>query len=344
MNQLFTRIRSFQFKDPKNKTLFIIMAAVILLMTILMPSKFLTGINIQSMASQFPEFGFLALAMMLAMITGGIDLSVVATANFTGVIAALILSNSVESGMPGGTAMILAILAVLAVATLCGLFNGMLIAFVGVPAILATLGAQGLYMGLATVITEGYSISGFPSEFMVFGNGTFIGIPISFLMFIAGAVLVGILLNRTQQGFNMYMFGSSPTVSRYSGVDNTKVIIKTYLFTALLAGFASIIMISRANSMRPGYGTAYLLQAILVVVLGGADPDGGFGNVPGLIMAIVILQVTQSGLNILAFSPFFKKFMWGFALLLVMVINYLAQQHSDNKRVKQMKAKAAGSA
>jgi simple sugar transport system permease protein len=320
--------------------LFIIMLATILLMTVLMPSKFLSGINIQSMASQFPEFGFLALAMMLAMITGGIDLSVVATANLTGVVAALILSKSVESGMPGGTAMILAVLAVLGVATLCGLFNGFLISYIGVPAILATLGAQGLFMGLATVITKGYSISGFPASFMFFGNSNIIGIPVSFIMFVIGAVAVGIILNRTSQGFNMYMFGSSPTVSKYSGVDNTKVILKTYLLTALLAGFASIIMISRANSMRPGYGTAYLLQAILVVVLGGADPDGGFGNVPGVIMAIVILQVTQSGLNIMAFSPFFKKFMWGFALLLVMVLNYLAQQHKDYKRVKQMKEKA----
>ena len=97
-----------------------------------------------------------------------------------------------------------------------------------------------------------------------------------------------------------------------------------------------MIMISRVNSMRPGYGTAYLLQAILVVVLGGTDPDGGFGNVPGLVMGIVILQITQSGLNILSFSPFFKKFMWGLLLLLIMVLNFLVHKYSERRRILNM--------
>jgi simple sugar transport system permease protein len=102
-------------------------------------------------------------------------------------------------------------------------------------------------------------------------------------------------------------------------------------------------MISRANSMRPGYGSAYLLQAILVAVLGGTDPYGGFGSVKGLIMGIVILQITQSGLNIMSFSPFFKKFIWGFALLAIMVINYLVNKYNERKRViekNQEKAEA----
>ncbi|MCF7940591.1 MAG: ABC transporter permease [Spirochaetia bacterium] len=329
-------LRLVTFKNPKNKTLFIIMMAIVLVMALAMPSKFLTSINIQSMASQFPEFGFLALAMMLAMITGGIDLSVVAVANLTGVAAAKILSASVENGTPAGTAMVMAVLAILVVSALAGLANGSLIAFLGVPPILATLGTQGLFMGLSIVLTKGHSISGFPEEFMVIGNGNFLGIPISFILFLAAAYLVSVLLNKTQQGFNMFMIGSSPVVSKFSGVNNTKVLIKTYMLTALLAGLASVIMISRANSMRPGYGTAYLLQAILVVVLGGVDPDGGFGNIPGVIMAIFILQITQSGLNILAFSPFFKKFMWGFALLLVMVLNYLLQNRSSRRKIRLM--------
>jgi simple sugar transport system permease protein len=279
--------------------------------------------------------------MMLAMITGGIDLSVVSIANFTGVVAAMILSGSLHGEMPVGVLIILSIAAILGVAIVCGLINGILIALVGVPAILATLGTQGLFMGLAMVLTKGHSISGFPEQFMVIGNGNFIGIPISFLLFVLFSFIVSILLNRTQQGFNMFMVGTSPVVARFSGVNNSKVLIKTYIITAVLAGCASIIMISRANSMRPGYGTAYILQAILVVVLGGVDPEGGFGNIPGVIMGIVILQVTQSGLNILAFSPFFKEAMWGLALLLVMVLNHLIQKRNNKKRIVNMENKTA---
>ena len=204
------------------------------------------------------------------------------------------------------------------------------------PPILATLGTQGLFLGLAIVITEGHSISGFPELFMGLGSGTVVGIPVPFIIFVITALVISVLLKRTRQGFNMYMVGSNPTVAKFSGVNNTKIIVNTYILTAVLAGLASLIMISRANSMRPGYGTAYLLQAILVAVLGGTDPDGGFGSVKGLVMGIVILQITQSGLNIMAFSPFFKKFIWGFALLAIMVINFLLHKYNERKRVMEM--------
>ncbi len=336
-----------KIKHTKNFTLFIIMAAIFIVLSIAMPSKFLTGINLQSMASQFPEFGLLALAMMMAMITGGIDLSVVSISNFTGVIAALILAGSVETSTPVGAAVLFAVLAAAGISILCGLINGLLIAMIGVPPILATLGTQGLFIGLAIVITGGHSIIGFPVEFMSLGSGTVFGLPVPFIIFAAIAFLVSVLLNRTRQGFNMYMLGSNPTVAKFSGVNNTKVLINTYILTAVLAGLASLIMISRANSMRPGYGTAYLLQAILVAVLGGTDPDGGFGNVKGLIMGIVILQITQSGLNIMSFSPFFRKFIWGFALLAIMVINFVLHKHNEHKRIMEMNemktaAQAAG--
>jgi simple sugar transport system permease protein len=330
--------RKTLIKNPKNRTLLIILVISLMIMVFSMPGKFFTAANFQSMASQFPEFGFLALAMMLAMITGGIDLSIVSIANFTGVLSAIILTK--VEGLPTGVAIAATVVVTIVVSALCGLFNGALIARVGVPPILATLGTQGLFMGISIVITKGYSISGFPDAYMAIGNGNVAGIPISFVMFIIAAFCVHLFLTRTRQGFNMFMVGSSPVVSRFSGVDNTKVIVKTYIMTAILAGLSSIIMTSRANSMRPGYGTAYILEAILVAVLGGVDPDGGFGNVPGLIMAILILQITQSGLNILAFSPFFKKFIWGFALLAVMVINYLVQVNSSKSRVLKKKKQA----
>ncbi|MBI9109008.1 MAG: ABC transporter permease [Spirochaetales bacterium] len=325
-----------KIKSSKNFTLFIIMMMIFILLSIVMPSKFLTGINLQSMASQFPEFGLLALAMMMAMITGGIDLSIISISNFTGVIAALILSGSMDSSTPAGVAILFAVVAVVAVSMVCGLLNGLLIAMIGVPPILATLGTQGLFLGLAIVITKGHSVSGFPEVFMGLGSGTVIGIPVPFMIFALIAFLVSVLLKRTRQGFNMFMVGANPVVSKFSGVNNTKVLINTYMLTAVLAGLASLIMISRVNSMRPGYGTAYLLQAILVAVLGGTDPDGGFGSVKGLVMGIVILQITQSGLNIMSFSPFFKKFIWGFALLAIMVINFLLHKYNEKKRIQSM--------
>jgi len=277
------------------------------------------------MFSQIPEFGFLAIAMMLAMLTGGIDLSVVATANLAGIVAALFLTkyNLFQvGGYEELFTIIVAILSALIISLICGFLNGILVAYVGVPAILATLGTMGLFSGIAIIVTKGYGIVGFPEKFLYIGSGTIFLIPVPMIIFIISAVLVVIILNRTKFGFSIYMVGSNPVAARFSGIKNEKVLIKTYMMSGLLAGLASIIMISRVNSVRPGYGEVYLLQAILVCVLGGVDPIGGSGKVSGLVMGIITLQILQSGFNILSFSPFFKKVIWGLILILVMVINF----------------------
>ncbi|MBA7663854.1 Autoinducer 2 import system permease protein LsrD [subsurface metagenome] len=321
--------------------LFIIMVFVIAVISISLPRKFLTLINFQSMASQIPEFGLLAIAMMIAMITGGIDLSVVSITNLTGVIAALILTNFITPEMAGSQAffiMALAVVAAIALSTICGLMNGMLITHVGVPPILASLGTQGLFLGMAVVITKGHGITGFPEKFLFIGSGKVGVIPMPFIVFIVCALIIALVLNKTSLGLSMYMVGSNPVVARFSGINNDSVLIRTYMLTGLLSGISSIIMISRVNSMRPGYGYAYLLQAILVAVLGGTDPSGGFGNVLGVVMGIIILQVLQSGFNILGFSPFFKKFIWGMMLLVVMVINFIMSEYQQRKKKIRVRA------
>ena len=322
-------------------TLFIIMIAVVAVISIFLPDKFLTVINFQSMFSQIPEFGLLAIAMMLAMLTGGIDLSVVANANLAGIVAALILTKfPLFQGIGNGElyTIILAILSALAVSMACGLLNGILVAYIDVPPILATLGTMGLFSGIAIIITKGYGIIGFPEKFLFIGSGTIFLIPMPMIVFIICVTVALIILNRTTFGFKMYMLGSNPVAARFSGIKNENILIKTYMICGLFAGLASVIMISRVNSVRAGYGEVYLLQAILVCVLGGVDPSGGSGNLFGLIMGIFTLQFLQSGFNILSFSPFFKKVIWGLILILVMVINFYRAEISQRsiKRPKRI--------
>ena len=328
-----------------NLALLFLLAVVILSITIVLPGKFLTVINFQSMGSQFPEFALLALAMMLAMITGGIDLSVVAIANLAGVVAAFILSRSVGTDVSPYLAIAAAVVAALSVAALCGLVNGILVAWINVPPILATLGTQAAFMGMAIVITRGSAFSIFPEEYAFVGNGTVLGIPFPLILFVIAAVAVAIVLKQSPQGFSMKMLGSSPIVSRFSGIRNDRILIKTYVFVALLAGVAALIIISRSNSMRAGYGEAYLLSTILVAVLGRTDPDGGEENLLGVVLGILILQATQSGLNILSISPFFTKFVWGAALLSVLVAMHFIPKIQKQRQVRlQKRALAAAGA
>ena len=310
----------------------VIMIAVAILMSIFLPNKFLTLINFQSMTSQMAEFGLLTIAMMLTMITGGIDLSVVSTASLTGIISALILKGHIGIDASSTSGVLIVILAAIIVSGFCGLINGVLIAKVGVTPILATLGTQGLYLGLAIIITKGHGINDFPEKFLFIGSGTIGKVPMPFVIFIGCVLLVTLILRRTSLGLSMYMVGSNPTASRFSGINNSIILIKTYIISGALAGLSSIIMISRVNSVRPGYGYAYLLQAILVSILGGTDPYGGSGSILGVLIALFILQFLRSGFNILSISPFFGKSMWGFMLILVMIINFFLEKNRQRIR------------
>jgi simple sugar transport system permease protein len=310
----------------------IIMVAVFVLMWVANPRQFMTGTNLQSMAFQLPELGLLSMAMMITMLTGGINLSIIATANMSGIVSALILTGLIDPASPppgAGWIVLAAIAAGMATALTIGLVSGLLIAGLNVSPILATLGMMTLVDGLTIVITRGYVISGLPNAVRFIGNGTLAGIPFATILFALCAGALGVVLKRTPLGFNIYMLGSNPVATRFSGVNNRTVLIRTYLISSLYAGIAAMVMISRFNSAKAGYGESYLLVTVLASVLGGTSASGGFGKVSGLIMALVILQIVSSGLNLLRVSAFLTIAIWGLIIILVMVVNHLSTRMQE---------------
>ena len=338
INELFKQFNlKFINSDLNLKRLIVITIGIFVIMSLLKPDKFLTLTNLESMAFQFPEFGLLSLGMLLAMLSGGIDLSVVGIANLSGIFAALIFTNMVTPESGGMTVFwvtILATIVALLTGLLAGLLNGFLIGGIEIPAILATLGTMQLFTGIAIVLTEGSAVFGFPEGFLKFGNESILGLPIPFIVFVLITILVTILLNKTTFGFKLHMMGANSTATLFSGVNNLKITMRSYMFTGLLAAMAGIVLISRTNSAKADYGTSYTLQAILVAVLGGTNPTGGFGRVAGIVLAILSLQFLQSGFNMMRFSPFFGEFVWGVLLLLVMVSNYILNKRKDKAALK----------
>jgi ribose/xylose/arabinose/galactoside ABC-type transport system permease subunit len=280
--------------------------------------------------------GLLSLAMMLVMLSGGIDLSIVATSNLAGILTALILQRCV--GLEGGALIsvtVLAIAAGLLTSVLVGLANGWLVGTVGVSPILATLGMMTFLGGLALVITGGSALSGLPPTMEPLGHGLVIGVPVPLLIFVACAAGVALLLNRTPWGFHLYRLGANPTAALFSGVANHRVLLATYTLAGLLCGIAGMIMTSRFNSAKAGYGESYLLVTILAAVLGGTSPSGGFGRVSGLVLALAILQVITSGLNLMRVSAFLSIVLWGATILVVMGLNLFVQQLRTARQIKQ---------
>lgn len=316
-NNLFN-IRSIYQKDPTLSILVIALLFIILLLFVFFPGKVLTANNFESMAFQLPELGILSLAIMITMLSGGINLSIIATANMAGIVSAFIMTRMITESMTGSPIpiILLAILAGWLVSVLIGIFNGVLIAYIGVSPILATLGTMTLVGGISILVTKGYVVSGFPEEYQYIGNGIFLGIPIPFLIFLGLAILVSILLRRTPFGIANYLIGSNETATRFSGINVNRTLVITYALSGLLCGIASTIMISRFNSAKAGYASSYLLITILISVLGGVDPYGGFGRISGLVLALFILQLVSSTFNFLGLSAHLTIAIWGLLLLI----------------------------
>ena len=311
------------FASPEFR-LAIITVAVFALMSILSPELFLSERNLTSMAFQFPEFAILALAMTLTMMTGGIDLSVVGVSNLSAVVAATVLASFAAPDM--GTAQALpwvaaAFAAALATGAVAGAFNGLLVARLALPPILATLGSGLVFTGFAVALTGGSAVMGFPEAVAWLGNARLAGIPVPLIVFASLAVGLHVVLTRTSFGLKATMYGANPLAALYAAIDAGRLLLRGYVVSGVFSAIAGLVVMSRANSAKADYGSSYLLLAVLIAVLGGVNPYGGYGRVIGVVLAVLSMQFLSSGLNMLQVSNFARELIWGALLIFVMLIN-----------------------
>ena len=290
------------------KGLAVLAIAIFGVLSLLAPG-FLTAANLNSMGFQFPEFGLLSLAVLPTMVSGGIDLSIV---------AAVMMRAGPELA-------ILAIPVALLIGVACGLLNGFLIAYLRLPPILATLGTMQLFSGIGIVITGGPAITGLPQWYTAFGNWSVGGVvPLPLVLFVATALLLGFLLKRTLVGIHLRLFGANPVASHFAGTREKGLLLRIYAIAGLIASIAGLVVLARVNSANADYGSSYLLLVILINILAGVSPAGGFGTVTGVTLAVICLQLISSGLNFLSFSAFSRDLLFGGLLVVVMSARVLA--------------------
>jgi simple sugar transport system permease protein len=322
----------------ENKTLIILLTLVFVLLSVFLPSRFLTLLNFQSIATQIPEFGLLAAGVTLAMIMGGIDLSVVSIANLSGIIAALVMTRLIPKEATSGQIgffVFAAIATALGTSILCGLINGVIVGYLRVNPIITTIGTTSLFMGVGIIITSSRGIIGFPDAFLYIGNGYLFIFPFPLVIFIPMMFFVAIVLNRTKFGMQARMIGTNQRAAYFANINIQLSFVKVYLLSGFLAGVSSLIMISRVNSAKSGYGSSYQLETILVSILGGIDPRGGYGKISGLIVALITLQFLKNGSNIMNFSPFVKNIISGSLLVLVMIVNSISANRGFRSEIKR---------
>jgi simple sugar transport system permease protein len=285
--------------------------------------QFLTVANFGSMAFQLPELGLLTLAMLMPIISGGLNLAIVYTANISGLTLAWILNQNggVDAGVP---AFLLGSAAAVAVGALSGCVMGLVIAYVGAHPILVSLAMMIFLRGLGEFLTRGGDISGFPDFLHGIGHGFILGIPVPMVIFLIVALAWHVLLNRTRHGFSVFMVGSNVRAALYSGIHTKRTLTLIYTFSGAMCAIAGILMLTRFNSVRVGHGEALLLVTVLACFLGGVDPFGGFGRVAPVVLALGILQVLSSGLNLLGANQHLSTAVWGLFLIAVMILRWLA--------------------
>ena len=274
---------------------------------------FLTLPNLANVLQQSAINACIALGMTLVIISGGIDLSVGPTAALSAVVSASLM----VSGVP----VPLAVLAALGIGALCGLFNGVLVAYARLQPFIVTLGALSLFRALALIYTGGNPVFGIPAEFRALTNGSVLGVP-SPVVIVAGlAVLAWVVLNKTPLGEYLLAVGGNEEAARIAGVPVARTKVAAFVISGSLASVAALILVGRLGAAEPTLGNLWELDAIAAAAIGGASLMGGKGSVVGTILGAVILGSLRNGLTLMNVQAFYQLLATGLIIIAAMLID-----------------------
>jgi ribose transport system permease protein len=284
--------------------------AVLVVVLALASPHFLTPDNLVIVLRQAALQFLMAAGLTLVVLTGGIDLSVGAVLGLSACVGATLIAKG---------SLLLGVAAALAAGLACGVVNGALVAFVGIPAFIATYGMLWVAHGLGYVFMKGEVIHGFPAAFRTLGAGFFGAIPVPVL--IAGAVLVflHVLLHLTRFGRALYAIGGNPAAARLTGMPVKRYLVMVYALSGVLAAFAGLVVIARVNAADSGTGEELLLTAIAAVCLGGTSLFGGVGGIAGTAIGALILALVVNGMNMLSIATFWQAFAMGAIVILAVL-------------------------
>ncbi len=274
---------------------------------------FLDPWNLSDASVNFTEKAMIAFAMAMLIIAGDIDLSVAS------IIA--LCSTVMGAAMVAGAPTPVLVLLGLGTGLACGAFNGFLVAGMGLPAIVVTIGTMSLFRGISYIVLGDGAYTGYPAGFGFFGQG-YVWWVITFeLALFAGLALVfGILLHATSFGRMVYAIGNNATAARFSGIRVDRVRFVLFLLTGLMSGIAAVCLTSRLGSTRPSIATGFELEVVTMVVLGGVSILGGSGSIPGVVLAALIMGLVTFGLGLLNVPGIVMSIIIGALLIAVIAL------------------------
>jgi ribose/xylose/arabinose/galactoside ABC-type transport system permease subunit len=275
-------------------------------------------------------YGILAVGMTFVILTGGIDLSVGSVLAFAGLVAAAVAkgSNWRDVGNPdaGGSAVLMAVLAAMAVGAGAGLIHGFAIAKLKVPAFVVTLGGLAAWRGAAQVMSQGQPINKFSDDYRFWGSG-FVGpSPVPVVIFASFVVAGFLVLRFTTYGRSIYAVGGNPEAARLSGLNTTGLIMSVYVISGFCAGLCGFLLTSRLGAAEVVAGQGYELIVIAAVVIGGTSLFGGEGSILGTLVGTLLIGVLYSGLAINNVNPYYQPIIIGVIVVLSVYLDQLAKR------------------
>ncbi len=279
--------------------------------------NFLSIRNILSLFQQMSEMGIMAMGLTIVIITGGMDLSAGTTMGLCAVTSGLCLTK--------GLGVVPSLIISLGVAVLCGVMNAVLVAIIRIPPMIATLGTQMFFLGVALVLSKGNSISGIPESFYFLGQAKIFGMPLQMLLLFGLAVFLIIMLKNTVTGQHIYALGNNMKAALFSGIRTTHVLFYSYIMCSVMCCIAGNIQVSRVATARADMGSAFLMTCISAVVLGGTSINGGNGGIVGTVVGIMIFAMIGNIMNLVGISSFWQQLATGSILVLVVVFNRMIE-------------------
>jgi ribose transport system permease protein len=280
--------------------------------------SFLRPDNLTSVVRQTAVINIIALGMTVIMVAGGIDLSVGSMMALSGMAGCLVMEagGGAGSGIAAGVGMGL----------LLGTLNGLGVARLKVNPFIVTLGAMGIYRGLALISSSGLPVQNLPAGFSYLGEGRLLGAPFVLWVLVACAAMVHVLLERTRMGRYAFAIGSNPEAAYYAGVPVAFHTTAVYSVGGLMVGLAGMIESSRLMTGQPTAGQGYELQAIAAVVIGGGSLRGGEGSVVGTLTGAFIMGLLANGSDLLGISPYVQQATIGAVIVLAVYVDELRKR------------------
>ncbi len=284
--------------------------------------NFFSVTNIVGLMLSVAQIGMVACTMMFCLASRDFDLSVGSTIAFAGVLGAIVLERS--GSVP------LAIAAGLGAGAVIGTLNGVLIAYLRVNALIATLATMLMVRGLAFIASQGQAVGINDDSFIDFGDARIFGVPMPVLVAAACFIVFGILLNHTVFGRNTLAIGGNPEAARLAGVKVEKLRVWIFALQGLVVGLAGLILAARITSGQPNAAQGFELDVISACVLGGVSLQGGKARIFGVLIGVLIMGTVENVMNLMDVDAFYQYLMRGMILLAAVLLDQLnnrAQRH-----------------